>query len=242
MIWNVDDKLLYQNRFSYAFQEQTFGSAFELGQAYKDRLNWLVENGYIAIPDNMSKSQVIDKMLLERKNISFQEGELAHANHLERKFGRTTFLTSATRLKDGSLLQTFSDITEQRDRESQLQRLSDGINTISNGLVFWDEKQELVFCNEVVAEFSKKQGFEMVPGVKREDMRKHLVANGMVPGESGDEILTEDKIKNQLKKVGTAEREQVYSDGTVLLFSDKTFPDVPTSLPSWHHAILLSSS
>ena len=77
----------------------------------------------------------------------------------------------------------------------------------------------------MVAEFSKKQGFEMVPGVKREDMRKHLVANGMVPGESGDEILTEDKIKNQLKKVGTAEREQVYSDGTVLLFSDKTFPD-----------------
>jgi|GEM_PF-379024 len=225
MIWNADDKLLYQNRFSCAFQEQTFGSAFELGQAYKDRLNWMIENGHIPIPDNMSKSQVVDKMLLERKNISFQKGELADANYLERKFGPTTFLTSATRLKDGSLLQTFSDITEQRDRESELQRLSDGINSISNGLVFWDEKQELVFCNEVVAEFSKKQGFEMVPGVKREDMRNHLVANGMVPGDSGNEILTEDEIKNQLEKVGAAEREQVYSDGTVLLFSDKTFPD-----------------
>ena len=35
MIWNADDKLLYQNRFSYAFQEQTFGSAFELGQVQR---------------------------------------------------------------------------------------------------------------------------------------------------------------------------------------------------------------
>ena len=50
MIWNADDKF-YQNRFSYAFQEQTFGSAFELGQAYQDRLNWMVENGHIAIPE-----------------------------------------------------------------------------------------------------------------------------------------------------------------------------------------------
>ena len=105
--------------------------------------------------------------------------------------------------------------------------MSDGINSISNGLVFWDENQNLVFCNAVASEFSKKQGFDMRPSTKsnRLDMRKQFIANGMMPGESGEKGLTENKIQKQLKKVGTTEREQVYSDGTVLLFSDKTFPD-----------------
>ena len=107
-----------------------------------------------------------------------------------------------------------------------MQRLSDGINSISNGLVFWDENQNLVFCNAVATEFSKKQGFDMRPGVQnRLDMRKQFIATGMRPGESGKEGLTENDIQQQLIEVGTTEREQVYSDGTVLLFSDKTFPD-----------------
>ena len=84
--------------------------------------------------------------------------------------------------------------------------IGDGINSISNGLVFWDENQNLVFCNAVATEFSKKQGFDMRPGVNRLDM-KQFIATGMRPGESGKEGLTENDIQQQLMKVGTTERE-----------------------------------
>lgn len=225
MIWNSEDKLMYQNEFSRYFQEKTFGSAFELGKPYKDRLTWMIENNHIPIPDDLSKTQLIEKLIADREAIIYEEDQNYDQNSIERQFGATTFLTSATRLKDGSLLQTFSDISDQKKREIELQRLSDGVNSISNGLVFWDENQTLVFCNQVAADFSKTQGFEMKPGVQMQDMRDQLIANGMQPGTEGSEGLTENKIQQQLEKSGATEREQVYSDGTVLLFSDKTFPD-----------------
>ena len=60
----------------------------------------------------------------------------------------------------------------------------------------------------------------MKPVVHRDDMRKQLIANGMEPGADDVSALTEDQIQQQLVEIGSTEREQVYSDGTVLLFSD----------------------
>ena len=71
----------------------------------------------------------------------------------------TWVLDTTTRLDDGSLITVVSDLTQYKNRESELRRLSDGINAISNGLVFWDENKRLVFCNEVASEFCKKNGF-----------------------------------------------------------------------------------
>ena len=155
----------------------------------------MIENNHIPIPDDLSKTQLIEKLIADREAIIYEEDQNYDQNSMERQFGATTFLTSATRLKDGSLLQTFSDITDQKKREIELQRLSDGVDSISNGLVFWDENQTLVFCNQVAADFSKTQGFEMKPGVQMRDMRNQLIANGMQPGTEGSEGLTEDKIQ-----------------------------------------------
>ena len=75
-------------------------------------------------------------------------------------------------------------------------------------MFFGMKNRSLFFVTKWLQNLVRNKALRWCQGVKREDMRKHLVANGMVKEESGDEILTEDKIKNQLKKVGTAEREQ----------------------------------
>ena len=225
LIWDENDNLIYLNKIANEFMQRGFGFSAEIGIPYEAVARAQIRNNAFEKPSDMSEDQFVEHLKKQRRKFVHDPNKETVASTIERVVGAETYIFSYLRLKDGSLYQTFTDITEQKRRESELQRLSDGIDSISNGLVFWDENQNLVFCNEVATEFSKKQGFDMRPGVNRLDMRKQFIASGMRPGESGEEGLTENKIQKQLMEVGTTEREQIYSDGTVLLFSDKTFPD-----------------
>ena len=225
LIWDEEERLIYVSRSAQEYMKRSFKYTPELGISYADMVRAQIKNKVLELPSGLSGAEYIKQQQNVRANVLYKDEFSLEAFSFERVVGSDTYLMSLTRLKDGSLYQAFTDISELKKREIELQRLSDGIDSISNGLVFWDENQTLVFCNQVAADFSKTQGFEMKPGVQMKDMRDQLIANGMQPGAEGSEGLTEDKIQQQLEKSGTTEREQVYSDGTVLLFSDKTFPD-----------------
>ena len=225
MIWAKDDKLVYLNQFVRDYNREAHGIDIQEGVTYSKFVGELVAKGALQVPADMTADEFLDNQLKHRSEVVYDDAGEIETQSFERVLGDKTFLTSMVRLQDGSLFQTFSDITAQKNHESELQRLTDGIDAISNGLVFWDENQTLVFCNQVAVDFSKLQGFDMKPGVHRDDMRKQLIANGMEPGADDVSALTEGQIQQQLLEIGSTEREQVYSDGTVLLFSDKTFPD-----------------
>ena len=48
-------------------------------------------------------------------------------------------------LVDGSYIQTFTDIFEIKDKQMELERLSDAIDTMPSGVIIWDKDQKL-FC------------------------------------------------------------------------------------------------
>ena len=225
LIWDEEERLIYVSRSAQEYMRRSFRYTPELGISYADMVRAQIKNKVLEIPIGLTGTEYIKQQQNLRADVLYKTEFSLESFSFERVVGSDTYLMSLTRLQDGSLYQAFTDISDLKKRELELQRLSDGINSISNGLVFWDENQELVFCNQVAADFSKSQGFEMKPGVQMKDMRNQLIANGMQPGAKGNEGLTEDKIQQQLEASGATEREQVYSDGTVLLFSDKTFPD-----------------
>lgn len=225
MIWDKNETLIYSSRSAQEFMERGFAYTAKLGISYDTLAKIQIKNGAFEVPQDMSEDQFLKHLKDQRAKIVYNGNEDGAATTLERVIGSGTYLFSYLRLKDGSLYQAITDITEQKNREAELQRLSDGIDSISNGLAYWDENQILVFCNQVAIDFSKTQGFDLKPGVHRSDMRNHLIAQGMMPGTNDSEILTENKIQQQLGELGSTEREQVYSDGTVLLFSDETFQD-----------------
>ena len=211
-------KFIYGNK-SFHDLQNSRGLPVPEGMTHDEWLRRLVEKGVFVVPEGMTAEEHLKNRREIRENIEHQ-----YVVETGRSDG-TWVLDTTTRLDDGSLITVVSDLTQYKTRESELRRLSDGINAISNGLVFWDENQRLVFCNEVASEFCKKHGFDLKPGVKRTDMRDHLIANGMKSGASTKKSRKADGMKNEAENLGNTEREQVYSDGTVLLFSDKTFPD-----------------
>jgi signal transduction histidine kinase len=216
-IFDKDDRFVFGNT-KFLENMRKFGVVIEEGLDWETYMSRLINVGVVIPPDGVSKELFIKQVVQKRSQINEEEV-------LQRQTTLASLLLSTNRLDDGGLVTISTDITELKENNEALERLTDGIDAISNGLVFWDENQTLVFCNQVAADFSKSQGFDMKPGVHRDDMRKQLIASGMEPGADDVSTLTEDQIQQQLLEIGSTEREQVYSDGTVLLFSDKTFPD-----------------
>lgn len=216
-IFDKDDRFVFGNT-KFLENMRKFGVVIEEGLDWETYMSRLINVGVVIPPDGVSKELFIKQVVQKRSQIKEEEV-------LQRQTTLASLLLSTNRLDDGGLVTISTDITELKENNEALERLTDGIDAISNGLVFWDENQTLVFCNQVAADFSKSQGFDMKPGVHRDDMRKQLIASGMEPGADDVSALTEDQIQQQLLEIGSTEREQVYSDGTVLLFSDKTFPD-----------------
>ena len=60
------------------------------------------------------------------------------------------------RLQDGSLFQTFADITELKKHELELARLNTATDFSSVGTLIWDENDVLIYLNKIANEFMQK--------------------------------------------------------------------------------------
>ena len=85
----------------------------------------------------------ITKKKLKKPQADFEKIKKQHTvqNTLE---DGTVRLVSAARLPDGGVLQFFTDITEIKKNERELERLKDAIDVLPNGMMFWDENDNLI--------------------------------------------------------------------------------------------------
>ena len=73
------------------------------------------------------------------------------------------WIANTVGLVDGSYIQTFTDISEIKEKQIELERLSDAIDTMPSGVIIWDKDQRLFFANEHARDVQKKLALSLNP-------------------------------------------------------------------------------
>ena len=87
-------------------------------------------------------------------------------------------LNSQIILEDESYIQSYTYITELKNQQKDLERLSDAVDAMSSGVIVWDQDQNLFFANEAAKKVQRNLGYELVKGCSRYDMFKNTVDKG----------------------------------------------------------------
>ena len=102
-----------------------------------------------------------------------------------------------------------------KSNEKQLLRLKDGIETLPNGLMFWDQNNKLIATNKAAVDHLKRFGFDLRLGVDRFDHVNHLVDHNYTSLETGTNKRTHiKKMKESWNNFsGQRTRETKFSNG-----------------------------
>ena len=85
-----------------------------------------------------------------------------------------SMLANGFRLDSGDWIQTVTNITEQKKKETELQRLYDAIYNLPTAILIWSKEDKLIFGNRVAKENNKKTyKVDLSEGVER---HAHLTA------------------------------------------------------------------
>ncbi|MCZ6860661.1 MAG: PAS-domain containing protein, partial [Alphaproteobacteria bacterium] len=120
------------------------------------------------------------------------------------------------------LIGTVHDISERKQAEAEAteahHRLSDAIESISEGFILYDVDERFVLCNKKYREFYPKISDVLVPGAKVED----IVRATIVRGQFADNIDGDAWIRMRLAQYRSAQgaHEQHLSDGRWLLATE----------------------
>ncbi len=116
------------------------------------------------------------------------------------------------------------DITERRQAELEAERLREAIDNASQGFVFYDADDRLVFSNKRNGELHPEIAHLLVPGVPRDEIRHAYYSSGAVAEAVGrvDEYLSEHS-RNQL--LGGEPVELRRADGSWLRVEDHKLAD-----------------
>ena len=78
------------------------------------------------------------------------------------------------------MLQFFTNITDLKKNEAELERLKKGVDILPNGLMFWDKDDLLLAFNDSAVKFLKSFKFNLKIGCHRDDLTRHMQRKGFV--------------------------------------------------------------
>ena len=198
ILWDADDRLVYSNKLVEEYNSQ-IGFKIEPGISRLDMLQVQFDNG---TNDERYKSpQHFNEEYKKEMDASPEGVKLEITSKL--KGESLNFINSGLRLANGDWIQIFSNITEQKKRESDLKRLSDAIDSMTNGVIVWDKEHKLVFANRQMK--NNPFGFEFKPGVSRHEMLAHQAKTGhspLPPGKSIEDWINETVYNMKKNKEG----------------------------------------
>ena len=224
LIWDKNDKLILGNDEAKKRFEKFSGHKLDNTLTRQKMTQNAVNKGHILPPNGMSKKEFLNIRNKEYENLkgnkTFQN---IHNN------GQIN-LVSATRLSDGGMLWFFTNITEMKRKEAELERLKKGIDILPNGLMFWDKDDFLIAHKQSAISFLKQFKFYLKIGCHRKDLAKHMQEKGFVKPEEGLS-LSEHMKKRRLswkKLKGQRIRETAFNNGMTLLFNETRLNDGST--------------
>ena len=224
LIWDKNDKLILGNEEAKKRFEKFSGHKLDNTLTRQKMTQNAVNKGHILPPNGMSKKEFLNTRNKEYENLkgnkTFQN---IHNN------GQIN-LVSATRLSDGGMLWFFTNITEMKRKEAELERLKKGIDILPNGLMFWDKDDFLIAHNGSAISFLKQFKFDLKIGCHRDDLANHMQKKGFVKPENGLS-LQEHMKKRRLswkKLKGQRIRETAFKNGITLMFNETRLNDGST--------------
>ena len=131
-----------------------------------------ISKGLFSLPENQS---IEDYLLLNKSELKKNKGKLVYELGSEEE----TWILNIVGLSDESYIQSYTNITDIKNKEKQLSRLQEGIEQI-DAIAFWDDKDQLIYANKSLRDFQSNIGFEMRPGVSRVEMIKNQIAKGAI--------------------------------------------------------------
>ena len=168
IVWDKNHKLIFANK---EMRDNPFGFEFKEGVSRHDMLEHQQAAGYSPIPKGKSINEWVDESY---NNIrANKEGVTT-----EIKVKDEYMLNSQIILEDESYIQSYTYITELKNKQKDLERLSDAVNAMSSGVIVWDQEQNLFFANEAAKKVQSNLGYDLVKGCSRYDMFKNTVDKG----------------------------------------------------------------
>ena len=106
-----------------------------------------MKKGFFKIPEDMTIAEYIDVSTQQMKE---------HAEGFSREFkmGEKDMLSTNKFLEDGVYIQTFTDITELKNKEQALIRLQSATDQMPTAMALWDASDRLVYANKILRDFS----------------------------------------------------------------------------------------
>ncbi len=220
MLWDNDNKLIMANR-EARNSNAARGFNLKMGSSRIEMIENSLNKEFITLPKGVTKKQYLINRKKEIENLKDQE-------NYELLIDNKHYLASSSKLPDGSTLQFATDITENKKQEIELLRLKDGIETLPNGLMFWDENDNLIAYNESSQNLTEYYGLTLKIGMNFGKLRKHMVLNHQRPPKG---ITIKQHFKNREKAwknlKGQNTRESIFTDHT-LHFTDTRLQDGST--------------
>ena len=198
-----------------------------IGDPFRKLIDLNKDNGVYAVgPDDWE--EYVAKRVSEVKKGNVKPREL------ERADGKV-LMFSVTNLSQDRRLISYFDVTRERKQTAELeaaqekadkkqQQLSDAIEALEDGFVFFDEDDRMVICNQAFRDqFKDAKGVEeyLVPGVTYRDMTMVLAKSGIIPGIEGkEEEFVDGLIEKRKSELGIEKVFQTH-DGRWIKQRDK---------------------
>ncbi len=172
VIWDSKHSLTFFNKFAAKIMEE-WGCPLKLGLTRKELVNKLISSGIINLPAGQNVDSYIENSLSAMKDSE-------NGYNIETSNYGTHLLVNNVALETGEYVGVYSDITEIKQQQKELERLYDGIDKMGDPVIIWDSENVLVFCNEAAKLRNKNEwDYDIKPGVRRADMLKHLLKKGL---------------------------------------------------------------
>ena len=152
-----------------------------------------VDKGAFNLPaEGISIEGYLDKtvdMLRERKEGYSREMFIDDRDWLSTNVG----------LEDGSFIQSYTDISDIKKQQNELDRIKQGIDEFkSTAVAIWSNDDKLVFANKFFRDFAGKMNFDMVPGVDRLDFLRKQFSVGAITAEEKSPEAYAERLKRDM--------------------------------------------
>ena len=218
--WDENNKLIATNKSAIDHLKE-FGFDLRLGVDRFDHVKHLVDHNYNTIQSGLNKKTHIKRMKESWNNFTGQRSR-------ETKFSNgLSFLFTDTRLKDGSTISLWSDITEIKQVEDSQKQLIDAIDVMPNSISLWNKDNKLIMANKTSINDMKKLNFDLKPGISRISMVKNGVQLGLFPIPKGMARKKFYELKqNEYESLKNEQRDEIeLNNGNTVLNISKRLPD-----------------
>jgi PAS domain S-box-containing protein len=215
-LYDADERLILTNRKNIYWIDQP--SSEVIGKRAEDILRSYVEAEYYPAALGREEEYIAERMAQFRNHDAPATIEFSDGRIVELTYCKTS---------DGGTVGIRRDITKQTATQTENKRLADAINSISDGVLMFDNKDEFVFANEQFFDQSPVFRDIAVPGTSFEKLiRTAAEAGSNLNAVGREEEWIQSRLERHAKHEGTEFLK--LPDGRILMVKEYRTPDQGT--------------